>query len=438
VIDYKLTKDAQDLLVKSLKKAKANMAGDHRFPDHNAWAGQPYAVKDQPRIFGVNPRDPTNDELKNLELEDVKVTKLRLARALRINGENGQAPADLPASEEVFLLGSNIVYQSETHGGVFANLLVEYQKKRNGAKVTDDDTARSTLPPPLEHEGERVQPLWLYGFLKNPTPIRPEKWMALRMPKFNMSDEEAMALVNYFAAVDRLENPGIGLSAPYLTIEQQDDRYWNPHNRAYANGMGKAKLVEWAKTSLESMRVQLKAANEAQKEAKGDELERAKKQRDDLEKKIKTVEGLLGKVEKAEAVNQGDFPELRAPIAEERPYEVDGYRMLVKPKTKLCLECHQIGQVQVKGDAKGPPLDLTPERLRPEWTQRWLANPNRLFTYKTIMPANFANGANNYRDEFDAPSLEQLTALRDVLMNLAKESALPANRKIYESSLGGK
>jgi len=425
VIDYKITKDSNDLLEKSLKRAKGNLGGDYHFLDHNAWTGQPYLEKDRARVFGVNPRDPTDDEKRNLELEDVELKKFRLARALRINSDNGQSSADLPAGEDVFLLEKNILSQSATHGGTFANLLVDYQRKRNGARLTDDDTARSTLPPPLEREGERVQPLWLYGFLKNPTPIRPEKWMALRMPKFNMSDDEAMTLVNFFASVDRLENPGVGLTAPYLTIEQRDDKYWNAQDRKYAFEMGKAKLIEWGKTSLESLKEQLKTADDAQKRA-------------DLEKKIKLLEDALAKVEKAESVKNNEFPDLRGQIAEEHPYQVDGYRMLVKPKTKLCLECHQIGKVEVKGDAKGPPLDLTPDRLRPEWTRYWFANPNRLFTYKTIMPANFANGANNYRDEFDAPSLEQLTALRDVLMNLPKVADLPANRKTYEAAVGGK
>jgi mono/diheme cytochrome c family protein len=425
VIDYKITKDSNDLLEKSFKKAKGNLAGDYHFPDHNAWAGQPYPDKDRARIFGVNLREPTDDDLRNLELEDAKLKKLRLARALRIYGENGQSPVDLPASEEVFLFEKNILSQSDTFGGIFANLLVDYQRKRNPAKLTDDDTARSTLPPPLVREGERVQPLWLYGFLRNPTPIRPEKWMALRMPKFNMSDDEAMTLVNYFAAVDRLQNPGVGLTAPYLTIEQRDDKYWTAQDRKYAFEMGKAKLVEWGKISVESLKEQAKAADDAQKRA-------------DLEKKITALGEALTKLEKAESVKNNEFPDLRSQIAEDHPYQVDGYRMLVKPKTKLCLECHAIGRVEVKGDAKGPPLDLTPDRLRPDWTRYWLAHPNRLFTYKTIMPANFPNGANNYRDEFDAPSLEQLTALRDVLMNLPKVADLPANRKTYEAAVGGK
>ena len=36
-----------------------------------------------------------------------------------------------------------------------------------------------------------IGPTGLHGFLLNPPPIRPESYMVLRMPKFNMSEEEA-------------------------------------------------------------------------------------------------------------------------------------------------------------------------------------------------------------------------------------------------------
>ena len=61
------------------------------------------------------------------------------------------------------------------------------------------------LPPPLIGEGSKVQSNWLHDFLLEPYPIRPAVF--LRMPKFNMSSQEATALVNYFSAVDNAEYP---------------------------------------------------------------------------------------------------------------------------------------------------------------------------------------------------------------------------------------
>jgi cytochrome c2 len=61
------------------------------------------------------------------------------------------------------------------------------------------------LPPPLVGEGRKVQTDWLHNFLMDPFPIRPAA--VLRMPKFNMSSEEASTLVHYFAAHDGAEYP---------------------------------------------------------------------------------------------------------------------------------------------------------------------------------------------------------------------------------------
>ena len=61
------------------------------------------------------------------------------------------------------------------------------------------------LPPPLVQEGKKVQSNWLHSFLLDPYPIRPAT--VLRMPKFNMSSDEATKLVNYFAARDGADYP---------------------------------------------------------------------------------------------------------------------------------------------------------------------------------------------------------------------------------------
>ena len=41
-------------------------------------------------------------------------------------------------------------------------------------------------PPLLTPEGARVQPDWLYAFLRGPIPIRP--WLNVRMPTFGLDD----------------------------------------------------------------------------------------------------------------------------------------------------------------------------------------------------------------------------------------------------------
>jgi mono/diheme cytochrome c family protein len=79
-------------------------------------------------------------------------------------------------------------------------------------------------PPNLRGEGEKVQAPWLFGFLKAPMPIRP--WLAVRMPTFGLSNDETHAVVNYFGALDRIDNPFVYVNvdafpAEYVTAGKQ-------------------------------------------------------------------------------------------------------------------------------------------------------------------------------------------------------------------------
>lgn len=60
-------------------------------------------------------------------------------------------------------------------------------------------------PPDLIGEGGKVQSDWLFAFLKEPSTVRP--WLLARMPTFHFSDEEAVALGEYFAALDEAHYP---------------------------------------------------------------------------------------------------------------------------------------------------------------------------------------------------------------------------------------
>jgi mono/diheme cytochrome c family protein len=63
-----------------------------------------------------------------------------------------------------------------------------------------------TLAPPiLNGEGEKVQPPWLFSFLKAPVPIRP--WLKLRMPTFGFSDADDHKLVDFFTGLSKVQIP---------------------------------------------------------------------------------------------------------------------------------------------------------------------------------------------------------------------------------------
>lgn len=99
-------------------------------------------------------------------------------------------------------------------GGEWAELLVEQlmETKTGGNRYL----AWQASPPPLILEGHKVQTSWLHRFLLEPGQIR--YTTVLRMPRFNMSSEEAGILANYFAAVD-------GAKFPYDEVEPASRTY---------------------------------------------------------------------------------------------------------------------------------------------------------------------------------------------------------------------
>ncbi len=103
----------------------------------------------------------------------------------------------LPGSR-LIVPDAQMVKYTEPRGGAFAEWLVEnlMESKTGGNR----SLAWQASPPPLYQEGFKVQTPWLYQFLLEPTKIR--YTTVLRMPRFNMSVEEAKILANYFAALD--------------------------------------------------------------------------------------------------------------------------------------------------------------------------------------------------------------------------------------------
>jgi len=117
-------------------------------------------------------------------------------------GHGDEAKRLLPGHRVTFTEKMLVNYQPG-RGGDFAEWLVEdLMKTKTGGNRA---LAWQASPPPLYQEGFKVQTPWLYQFLLDPSQIR--YTTVLRMPKFNMSEQEARTLANYFAAVDGAEFP---------------------------------------------------------------------------------------------------------------------------------------------------------------------------------------------------------------------------------------
>ena len=75
-------------------------------------------------------------------------------------------------------------------------------------------------PPPLDGVGGKLQPGFMYRFLVAPTPVRP--WLALRMPRFGLTREQASTLVHWFAAEAGKQAPFRQLSTGAITPQRAE------------------------------------------------------------------------------------------------------------------------------------------------------------------------------------------------------------------------
>jgi hypothetical protein len=397
------------------------------------------AAKDRATVFGL-PAPGQKEEDEDLQL----VT----TQAFRYPDASLKAPRDIPAASSVTLPRAQLVGRADPHGGRLVAMLLPYLTNKNlpadiknrlpkpDIILDDPKTTRMALPPSLLRQGEKTQPGWLFQFLRNPHPIRPGT--VLRMPRFNMSDEEAMALVNYFAAVDRQKNPTIGLTSPYLTVEQQSDEFWRKQSQDYRARLKPEELKareerlkpvfeQYAQERLAEVKRRLAVAEAGLATIQDPEAKKtAEKARDDLKRE---VQELTTQVEKKEFQEQ-----LRQEWLDKGLYANEAYRMLASSASP-CLTCHQVPGLARPNTY--PSLGLSHERLRPDWLKRWIANPQRMMVHAEgnhPMPANFdkKNPKAWWADFVGRPdqdlALEQVTAIRDILMNYPKAADMPANR----------
>jgi cytochrome c2 len=88
-------------------------------------------------------------------------------------------------------------------------------------------------------------------------------------------------------------------------------------------------------------------------------------------------------------------------------------------KAELCSKCHSVaGSVYKAGgpnDVRGPNLQHSARRLRPDWLHLWLHNPTWVTPY-TGMPVNFKPG-DAPMTTFNSNSQAQVTGVRDALLN---------------------
>ena len=148
--------------------------------------------------------------MPNFEFSDPEVSSIRtLLRSMTPHGAPHSVHQVLDTRARRIENGRRMVEKYNCNGcHVIENwggdLLRRYEDKTNG-------------PPLLNGEGRKVQPDWFFGFLRNVVTLRP--WLKVRMPSFQMPDEDAAALVDYFAALDSKLNPYIHFDAKSVSAE---------------------------------------------------------------------------------------------------------------------------------------------------------------------------------------------------------------------------
>ncbi len=115
---------------------------------------------------------------------------------------------------EVLVGQGQIVARRPPQGGALARLLFpEVLAEARAAGATGSQAeAWGWVPPALAYLGRAVQPQWMYDYLLQPSVIRPAA--VLRMPKYNLSPQEARRLVDYFAASAGVEFPYSSSASP--------------------------------------------------------------------------------------------------------------------------------------------------------------------------------------------------------------------------------
>ncbi|RIK84221.1 MAG: hypothetical protein DCC68_02225 [Planctomycetota bacterium] len=167
----------------------------HGLPAMSAPDLKPYLIEEDGTVYEPDPESPPPAELFRPFL---------LWKDVLVDGKMhyvGQKPTNVPT----WLVDES--QSAPAWGGTAARLmmpLVYSLTKPVRGDLTGDGTW-ALVPPPLIGQGHKTQSAWLYDFLLDPHPIRPAA--VLRMPKFNMSTDEANKLVAYFAAAEEAEHP---------------------------------------------------------------------------------------------------------------------------------------------------------------------------------------------------------------------------------------
>jgi cbb3-type cytochrome oxidase cytochrome c subunit len=189
--------------------------------------------------------DFTDDQTESvtLVLQALTKEKVPLESVRRLSAREEAIEAGHRIVRDHNCLGCHVMHGS---GGAIRESIVRNLMAGGMSEDEAQAAAPGFAPPILEGEGDKVQPDWLFAFLKAPSPIRP--WLQVRMPTFGFTDREADTLGHHFAAEDNRTFPfqtlpetpphGAELQAALKMFSPDYFNCWNCHQQGARKPQG--------------------------------------------------------------------------------------------------------------------------------------------------------------------------------------------------------
>ncbi len=252
-------------------------------------------------------------------------------------------------------------------------------------------------PPVLIDEGDKLQRDWFYRFLLDPVPLRQQ--IRVKMPTFDWAEGEAGAVADYFASRSARDWPARYARSLLLATDR------SPEQAA----------SEMLERGLKTSPTVIRRIAEGSPVETATGLEALRRYGDAL-----GFETAVAVDPSYEDIPQRSPTQLSPVLASDPEFFQRVHALVTEAGGPNCIQCHFLrGGPPTQGAplAWAPDLDLTRERLRPDWVRRWLTDPARIYP-GTSMPANFPADQTQWQELYPAPSREQIEAVVTWLFNL--------------------